>query len=105
MSLLWEPIGPYVLARLEPDPEKSEGGMYLPQTVAQGGEKPVRGRLQRATVVSVSDGHCTRKGVWVRPQVKPGDEVLLSRYMGTEFACGGEKYVCVEEEHVAAVVD
>lgn len=104
MSGLPLAYGPNICARIVPEPQQSEGGILLPETLGSEAQDALRGKWQRAVVVSVGEGRVTRKGVRITPTVKPGDIVLLARWLGTEVVADKETYVYLKEDDVAAVL-
>ena len=76
------PLGTRVLVkRIELDEQKSEGGIFLPDTAK---EKP-----QEAEVIALGNGK-NDDGEVVEFSVTVGDNVLISKYGGTEVKIGGD---------------
>lgn len=73
--------------------EMTSSGLYLPD---QAQERPHRG-----TVVAVGPG-LVEDGERVPMQVAVGDEVVYSRYGGTEVTVDGEDLVILRESDVLA---
>ncbi len=73
--------------------EMTASGLYLPD---QAKERPHRG-----TVVAVGPG-LVEDGTRVPMQVEVGDEVVYSRYGGTEVTVDGEELVILRESDVLA---
>jgi Co-chaperonin GroES (HSP10) len=63
--------------------EKTAGGIVLPDTAK---EKP-----QRGTIVAVGPGRLLDSGERSALSVKVGDEVLFSKYGGTEIEVDGKE--------------
>ncbi|MDR9757175.1 MAG: co-chaperone GroES [Thermacetogeniaceae bacterium] len=95
MSL--KPLGDRVLLKIVETEEKTEGGIFLPDTAK---EKP-----QKGEVVAVGTGKVTSDGKKVPIEVKVGDKVIFSRYAGNEVKDGEEKYLLVNERDILGVID
>ena len=90
------PLGTRVLVkRIEPEEQKSEGGIVLPDTAK---EKP-----QEAEVVALGNGK-TDDGEVVEFSVAVGDQVLISKYGGTEVKVGGDECVIVNESDILGIL-
>jgi len=90
------PLGTRVLVkRIEPDEQKSEGGIFLPDTAR---EKP-----QEAEVLALGNGK-NDDGEIIEFSVKVGDKVLISKYGGTEVKVGGDECVIVSEGDILGVL-
>jgi chaperonin GroES len=75
--------------------EKTAGGLYIPDTAK---EKPQRGK-----VVAVGKGRVTEDGKTLPLEVREGDNVLFSKYSGTELKLEGEEYLMIREEDVLGI--
>ena len=71
--------------------EKSAGGIIIPDTAK---EKP-----QRGTVVAAGPGKTDEPVT-----VKTGDEVLYSKYAGTDINVDGQDYLIMRESDIIAIV-
>ncbi|MDF1739865.1 MAG: co-chaperone GroES [Verrucomicrobiales bacterium] len=90
------PLGTRVLVkRIELDEQKSEGGIFLPDTAK---EKP-----QEAEVVALGNGK-NDEGEIIEFSVKVGDTVLISKYGGTEVKIGGDECVLVNESDILGII-
>lgn len=85
MSSPINPLGDRVVAVREKAPEKTAGGLYLPDTAK---EKPVT-----AKVVAVGPN---------ATQVKKGDKIIYKEYSTTELTINDVEYLIVKEEDVLA---
>ncbi|MEE3467151.1 MAG: co-chaperone GroES [Eubacterium sp.] len=83
-----------VLKQLDAE-ETTKSGIVLPGTAQ---EKP-----QQAEVVAVGPGGMV-DGKEVAMSVKKGDQVIYSRYAGTDVKLDGEEYVIVRQSDILAVV-
>ena len=91
MSL--KPLGDRVLVKATEQDEVTASGIVLPDTAK---ERPSRG-----TVLAVGDGRIV-DGVRVPPEVAVGDEVIYSKYGGTEVKVDGEDLIILREADVLA---
>ena len=92
-----KPLGERVLVKALEEEEKTASGIVLPDTAK---EKPQRGK-----VVAVGDGKWDEDGEKRIPlEVKKGDEVLYSKYGGTEIEVEGEDLLVLRESDVLAKV-
>ncbi|MBO6108427.1 MAG: co-chaperone GroES [Eubacterium sp.] len=83
-----------VLKQLDAE-EKTKSGIVLPGSAQ---EKP-----QQAEIVAVGPGGVV-DGKEVKMEVKKGDQVIYSRYSGTDVKLDGEEYVIVRQSDILAVV-
>ena len=83
-----------VLKQLDAE-EKTKSGIVLPGTAQ---EKP-----QQAEIVAVGPGGVV-DGKEIKMEVKKGDQVIYSRYAGTDVKLDGEEYVIVRQSDILAVV-
>lgn len=90
-----KPLGDHVLVRPLSKDEKTEGGIFLPETAK---EKP-----QEGEVMAVGQGRILDNGTRVAPEVKTGDRIIFSKYGGTEFKVGDEEYLIMRENDILAI--
>ena len=89
------PLSDHILVqRVESLSQK--GGIFIPESAK---EKP-----QEAKVIAVGPGK-VEDGKRVPLEVKVGDQVLITKYGGTEITYNDEKYIILREEDVIAVID
>jgi chaperonin GroES len=91
MSL--QPLGDRVVVQSIEAEQVTASGIVLPDTAA---EKPQRGK-----VVAVGAGRY-EDGKRVPIQVAEGDEVIYSKYGGTEIKMDGEDYLILRESDILA---
>ena len=91
-----KPLGDRVFIKVSPSEEKTSGGILLPDTAK---EKP-----QVGEVVQVGTGKRNEDGSHAQMEVKVGDQVLYSKYAGTDIKFSGEDYVLLSEKDILAVV-
>ena len=84
-----------VIQQIEAE-EKTAGGIVLPDTAK---EKPQRGK-----VLAVGPGARDENGQHVPMDIAEGDEVLYSKYGGTEIKVDGEELLVLRESDVLAKV-
>ena len=90
-----KPLSDHILVqRVESLSQK--GGIFIPESAK---EKP-----QEAKVIAVGPGK-VEDGKRIPLEVKVGDNVLITKYGGTEITYNDEKYIILREEDVIAVID
>ncbi|SFB02508.1 chaperonin GroES [Acetitomaculum ruminis DSM 5522] len=90
------PLGDRVVIKQLVAEETTKSGIVLP---GNSQEKP-----QQAEVIAVGPGKVV-DGEKVEMQVKPGDQVIFSKYAGTEVKIDGEELMIVRQEDILAVVE
>ena len=91
------PLGRRVLVKRVSSEEKTEGGIFLPDTAK---EKP-----QEAEVLALGVGKDDEgKDVAELFTVKVGNKVLISKYGGTEVKVDGEDLLIINETDVLGIV-
>jgi len=94
-----KPLGNQVVVKLDPLPEKSEGGLWL---AADSRDH----EHHTGTVVAVGPGKVAPKtGIRCPMELEPGDKVLLGRYVGANFEHEGNVYRIMPEEQIYCVVE
>ena len=97
MALKLKPLGDRLIVRAIEEEETTASGIVLPDTAK---EKPQRGK-----VLAVGDGRFDDEGAKRIPlDVSAGDEVLYSKYGGTEIVFDGEDLLVLRESDVLAKV-
>lgn len=92
-----KPLGDRLIVKAVEEEEVTAGGLVLPDTAK---EKQSRGK-----VVAVGDGAWDEDGEKRIPlDVAEGDEVLYSKYGGTEVTVEGEELLVLRESDVLAKV-
>lgn len=86
-----KPLGSRVVIKKFEAEEKTKSGIVLP---GQAQEKP-----QMAEVVAVGPG--TKD---ITMELKAGDQVLISKYSGTEVKIDGQEYTILKQEDILAVI-
>jgi chaperonin GroES len=91
-----KPLGDRIFVKVSPSEEKTAGGILLPDTAK---EKP-----QIGEIVQVGPGKRNDDGSRTAPDVKVGDQVLYSKYAGTDIKLGNDEYVLLSEKDILAIV-
>ncbi|MGB2926483.1 MAG: co-chaperone GroES [Limnothrix sp.] len=91
-----KPLGDRVFVKVSESEEKTAGGLFLPDSAK---EKP-----QIGEVVAVGEGKRNDDGSRSAIDVKIGDQVLYSKYAGTDIKFGGDDYVLLSEKDILATV-
>ena len=91
-----KPLGDRLIVRAVEEEETTASGIVLPDTAK---EKP-----QKGEVVAVGDGPI-EDGKRRALDVSAGDEVLYSKYGGTEINVDGEELLVLRESDVLALVE
>ena len=91
-----QPLGDRLIVEVLDEEETTSSGIVLPDTAK---EKPQRGK-----VLAVGNGRY-EDGKLVPLDVAVGDEVIYSKYGGTEVKVGGEEYLILRESDVLAKYD
>ena len=91
-----KPLGSRVLIKMKEGEETTKSGIIL-SSGAQ--EKP-----QIAEVVEVGPGEKV-DGKIQEMYVKKGDNIIVSKYAGTEVKYDGEDYIIVKQDDILAVVE
>ncbi len=91
-----KPLGDRVIVQAVEEEETTSSGIVLPDTAK---EKPQKGK-----VLAVGDGKVDDDGNRIPLDVSEGDEVLYSKYGGTEIKVDGEDLLVLRESDVLAKV-
>ena len=90
-----KPLGDRVIVEVLDEEETTFSGIVLPDTAK---EKPQRGK-----VLAVGPGKY-EDGKLVPLDVKKGDEIIFSKYGGTEVKVAGEEFLILRESDILAKV-
>jgi len=91
-----QPLGDRLIVEVLDEEETTISGIVLPDTAK---EKPQRGR-----VLAVGPGARNDKGDLVPMDVAEGDEIIFSKYGGTEIKLGTDDVLVLRESDVLAKV-
>ena len=98
MALKLKPLGDRLIVKAIEEEETTASGIVLPDTAK---EKPQRGK-----VLAVGEGRFDDDGDKRIPlDVDEGDEVLYSKYGGTEINVEGDDLLVLRESDVLAKVE
>jgi chaperonin GroES len=91
-----KPLGDRLIVEVLDEEDVTTSGIVLPDTAK---EKPQRGR-----VLAVGPGSRDEKGKHVPIDLDEGDEIVFSKYGGTEIKVGVDEYLILRESDVLAKV-
>ena|SRR5579862_1112925 len=95
MAVNFRPLEDKVLVKPSKGEEKSTGGIYIPDSAQQ---KPIEG-----SVIAVGPGRVLDDGSRGAMTVRVGDNVVYSKYGGTELKLDGEEYIILDEDQIYAI--
>jgi len=84
-----KPLKDRVLLKPFKQPERTSGGIYLPESATE--------KQQEAVVVAIGTD---KKNI----HVKVGDKVLYEKFGGTEIEIGTEKHLLVKSADILAII-
>ena len=91
-----QPLGDRLIVEVLDEDEITVSGIVLPDTAK---EKPQRGK-----VLAVGPGSRDDNGKFVPMDLDEGDEIVFSKYGGTEIKVGTDDYLILRESDVLAKV-
>ncbi|WP_347861562.1 co-chaperone GroES [Salimicrobium sp. PL1-032A] len=91
-----KPLGDRIVIEVVEQEETTKSGIVLPDSAK---EKPQEGK-----VVAVGTGRLKDDGEKVALEVSEGDQVIYSKFAGTEVSYDGKDYLILRENDVLAVV-
>jgi chaperonin GroES len=91
-----QPLGDRLIVEVLEEEETTSSGIVLPDTAK---EKPQRGR-----VLAVGPGSRDEDGKHIPMDIAEGDEVIFSKYGGTEIRLGTDEVLILRESDVLAKV-
>jgi|SRR3954465_1641423 chaperonin GroES len=91
-----QPLGDRLIVEVLEEEETTTSGIVLPDTAK---EKPQRGK-----VLAVGPGPRDEDGEYIKMDVAEGDEVIFSKYGGTEIRVGTDEVLILRESDVLAKV-
>ncbi|WP_078551300.1 co-chaperone GroES [Bacillus alkalicellulosilyticus] len=91
-----KPLGDRVVIELVESEEKTASGIVLPDSAK---EKPQEGKI-----VAVGSGRVLDSGERVALEVKEGDNILFSKYAGTEVKYDGKEFLILRESDILAIL-
>jgi len=90
----FKPLADRVLVKRLEGQEKTEGGLYIPETAKE--------KAQTGAVVAVGTGRLNAQGSVIPMAVKAGDIVYFGKYAGTET---DEKHIILKEDDILGIVE
>ena len=96
ISTKLRPLGDRVVVKPSAREEMTKSGIVLPDTAK---EKPQRGK-----VLAVGPGPRDEDGEHIAMDVEEGDEIIFSKYGGTEIKLGADEVLILRESDVLAKV-
>ena len=90
------PLGDRLIVEASEEEDVTASGIVLPDTAK---EKP-----QRGSVLAVGPGAVNDRGERVPLDVVAGDEIIFSKFGGTDIKLDGEDYLILRESDVLAKV-
>lgn len=90
------PLGDRVIIKVVEQEQKTASGIVLPDSAK---EKP-----QQGEIIAVGNGRI-EDGKRVELDVKVGDQVIYSKYAGTEVKHMNEEYLILRESDILAVIE
>jgi chaperonin GroES len=91
-----QPLGDRLIVEVLDEDEVTVSGIVLPDTAK---EKP-----QRGNVLAVGPGSRDEDGKYIKMDVEVGDEIIFSKYGGTEIKVGADDVLILRESDVLAKV-
>jgi chaperonin GroES len=91
-----QPLGDRLIVEVLEEEATTASGIVLPDTAQ---EKPQRGK-----VLEVGPGPRDEDGNRIKMDVEKGDEVIFSKYGGTEIKVGADEVLILRESDVLAKV-
>ena len=91
-----QPLGDRLIVEVLEGEESTVGGIVLPDTAKE--------KQQRGRVVAVGPGGRDEDGKRIAMDVAEGDEIVFSKYGGTEIKVGIDEYLILRESDVLAKV-
>jgi len=91
-----QPLGDRLIVEALDEEETTTSGIVLPDTAK---EKPQRGR-----VLAVGPGPRDEDGNFIKMEHAEGDEIIFSKYGGSDIKLGSDEYLILRESDVLAKV-
>jgi chaperonin GroES len=91
-----QPLGDRLIVEVLEEEEMTVSGIVLPDTAK---EKPQRGK-----VLAVGPGPRDENGEYIKMDIEVDDEVIFSKYGGTEIKLGTDEILILRESDILAKV-
>jgi chaperonin GroES len=85
-----KPLGDRVLLKTQKEEEKTQGGLYIPETAQE--------KTQEGVVVAIGDDTDVIT-------VKEGQKVMYDKYAGTNLKVDGEEHLILKMDDIIAVIE
>lgn len=111
ISRLKSLTGDAVLIQILPPPERTRGGLWIPETANQnksGYEGALAGRLRRGIVIATGPGKVDSRGVLHPMEVQAGDSITfyyLAQYEWLHWPAGGESVIFPERFIQSVIIE
>ena len=92
----FKPLKDRILVKYSDEPEKSAGGLYIPDSAK---EKP-----QKGEVIAVGAGKITDDGKLQKMEIKVSDKVLFEKYSGSKINIDETEYLIIREDDVLGIL-
>ena len=92
-----KPLADRIIAKPAETAQKTKGGIFLPDVA--------RERPREAEVIAVGPGRLSDAGARTPLEIRVGDNVIYSRYGGTELRIGQHEYMILREDDILAVTE
>ena len=96
MAMKFKPLRDRVLVKYSDEPEKSSGGLFIPETAK---EKP-----QKGEVIEIGPGRLTDDGKVIQMEIKIGDVVLFEKYSGSKINIEETEHLIIREDDILGIV-
>jgi chaperonin GroES len=97
LTMKFKPLKDRLLVKYSDEPEKSSGGLYIPDSAK---EKP-----QKGEVIAAGPGRITDDGKLQKIDIKVGDVVLFEKYSGSKIQLDDNEYLIIKEDDVLGIVE
>ena len=91
------PLQDRILVKRLEEQTTTKGGIIIPDTAK---EKPAEG-----IIVAVGNGKVTEDGNVIPLELKAGDQILFSKYGGTDVKIDDEEHLIMSQDDVLGVVE
>ncbi len=91
------PLQDRIIVERIDEEETSKGGILIPDTAKE--------KSQAGKVLAVGKGRVLENGKIQKLDVKKGDQVLFSKFAGTEITLEGEERLILREDDVLGIVE
>ncbi len=93
----FRPLHDRLLVKRLEEEETTKGGIIIPDSAK---EKPMEGKI-----IATGKGKKLEDGKISALDVKGGDNVLFSKYAGTDIKIDGEDYLIMREDDILGIIE